>query len=267
MATRKQIYTRLREAIKASVHGAAAHLVVESITRILEPGDEARLKKELDYATGTRRWASVPTGDQELILRGLAEWAGGETVVARTVATPAVATQASINTKAGARAMMEQLMTELGEKHLGYPLQSKGWTCGFGNTKRALGRCFLGRRRIELSSHYVKVGTPDIIEDTIRHEIAHAIDYVTRGTSNHDRVWKAWAVKCGAAPNRCKDLRGTGIDLGYKAERYCPNCKKVNKRLHVMPARKAQTACASCCNEHNSGRWHPDFVFKYRRIK
>lgn len=59
--------------------------------------------------------------------------------------------------------------------------------------------------------YYIKISKhPDLLAnasiadcvDTVRHEAAHILDYMHRGDSGHDSVWKSWAVKVGAKPNR-----------------------------------------------------------------
>ncbi len=91
------------------------------------------------------------------------------------------------------------------------------------------------------------------MEDVARHEIAHAIDFETRGRSGHDHVWKEWARRCGADPSRVYE--GELLDdptspyvgrcrhpgCGYSRPFYravtatylCPRCKKKRVRSHL----------------------------------
>ena len=101
------------------------------------------------------------------------------------------------------RALALQLFDELGRELLGEPLQARGWTFGFDRARRRLGVCRIKDKRITLSSHLTRTLPLADVEDTIRHEIAHAIDAERRGRSNHDRTWKALARVCGATPGRC----------------------------------------------------------------
>ena len=101
------------------------------------------------------------------------------------------------------RALALRLMDELGRELLGEPLQSRGWTFGFDRARTRLGVCRIRDKRITLSSHLSRTLPPSEVEDTVRHEIAHAIDAERRGRSNHDRTWKAVARACGANPVRC----------------------------------------------------------------
>jgi predicted SprT family Zn-dependent metalloprotease len=74
----------------------------------------------------------------------------------------------------------------------------------FEDCKRSLGRCHYGRiKKITLSKWYVENNKEELVEDTILHEIAHALDYLERGYSNHDAPWKKICVRIGARPERC----------------------------------------------------------------
>jgi predicted SprT family Zn-dependent metalloprotease len=79
------------------------------------------------------------------------------------------------------------------------------WKFRFNKRKRALGLCSPRDRTIYLSSYFLnKVSDAETL-DTIRHEIAHALEAVRHGTSGHGPVWKAIAVEVGAKPERtCK---------------------------------------------------------------
>lgn len=103
------------------------------------------------------------------------------------------------------RALALQLMDELGRELLGDPLAVRGWTFGFDRARKRLGVCRIHEKRITLSTHLAQTLPAADVEDTVRHEIAHAIDAERRGRSSHDRTWKAIAVACGATPARCFD--------------------------------------------------------------
>ncbi len=97
------------------------------------------------------------------------------------------------------------LMDELGRTHAGARLHDLGWTFTFDRARTRLGLCSWRRGRVRVKqislSRFLseRLGWA-IMEDVARHEIAHALDFETRGRSAHDAVWKAWAVRCGADP-------------------------------------------------------------------
>lgn len=79
----------------------------------------------------------------------------------------------------------------------------KPWHFALNRRKRALGLCSPGKRTIYLSSYYLtKVSEVETL-DTIRHEIAHALDFDRNGKSDHGPRWKAIAREVGAKDERC----------------------------------------------------------------
>jgi predicted SprT family Zn-dependent metalloprotease len=146
-------------------------------------------------------------------------------------------------------------MRELGRAHLGRPLQDLGWSFSFDRARRRLGQCLWKRgdrsvKTISLSRALAAREGWTLMEDVARHEIAHALDYETRGRSAHDRTWKTWARRCGADPTRCYEgeladdpsspyvgrCPTTGCDYArpfYRAVRsayYCPRCEEASGR-------------------------------------
>ena len=101
-------------------------------------------------------------------------------------------------------------------------LIEKGWRFVFDNRRSALGRCSYSKKIIYLSRHHVTHDTDSNVIDTIKHEIAHALHYLSyaengregefglrhwtgrkwvRKIKPHGREWQMWAVKVGANPN------------------------------------------------------------------
>ncbi|MEL7302035.1 MAG: SprT-like domain-containing protein, partial [Pseudomonadota bacterium] len=142
-----------------------------------------------------------------------------------------------------ALALARRLMDALGRDLLGEPLQARGWTVGLDRARRRLGACHLSARRITLSAHLLPSLPPDEVEDTIRHEIAHAIDGERRGRTNHDGAWKAVARACGARPERTfrGDLPDDSAEAPYSA--VCPTCGATSG-LHRQPVHPRR--CRAC---------------------
>lgn len=140
------------------------------------------------------------------------------------------------------RTLALRLMDELGRELLGASLTARGWTFGFDRAKTRLGVCRIRDKRITLSSHLSRTLPPDEVEDTVRHEIAHAIDAERRGRSCHDRTWKAVAHACGAKPERCYsgDLPD---DPAAPYAATCPSCGATLDRYR-QPATPLR--CRSC---------------------
>jgi predicted SprT family Zn-dependent metalloprotease len=144
-----------------------------------------------------------------------------------------------------AEALAHQLMDEFGL----FP----EWSFGWDRAKKRFGKCNLQKKEISLSRYLTRLNPREQVEDTIRHEIAHAKDAEERGCSDHSMHWKRWAVKCGAKPTRCysSDLVNTP-DAPYYT--YCPNCETYSPRFRKMKKNRIY-ACGKCSDSFN-----PDYL-------
>ncbi|HEX9953562.1 MAG TPA: SprT-like domain-containing protein [Rubricoccaceae bacterium] len=136
------------------------------------------------------------------------------------------------------------LLDTLGPDVLGRPL--KGWTVRWDRARRRLGLCTWTRggrtvRVISLSRPLADALGWAVMDDVARHEIAHALDYETRGRSGHDAVWRNLAVRCGADPTAAYD--GPIPDDGTsRLVATCPGCgfarpfHRTPTRAYVCPA-------------------------------
>lgn len=122
-------------------------------------------------------------------------------------------------------ALAGRLFDELGRAHLGASLSSRGWTFAVDRARRRLGHCVVGpsgEKRITVARFVAQAGGT-LLDDTLRHEAAHALDWETRGRLAHDRIWRRWAVRCGAAPVATCPVRDAGpLDAPYRGR--CPRC-------------------------------------------
>lgn len=138
------------------------------------------------------------------------------------------------------------LMEHLGQQWLGTPLSTLGWTFHFDRARVRLGRCLFRQRGVyvralSLSQHHAAAGWTAEVEDTVRHEIAHAIDFEHRGTSSHDAIWKAWARLCGAKPKARAGERIADPEAPWRA--HCPTCS-YTLPLYRRPGRRY--VCPDC---------------------
>lgn len=153
------------------------------------------------------------------------------------------------------------LMDALGREQLGRSLRDLGWRIRFDRAKRRLGLCKWKRRGrpvrlLSLSRHFAARQGWNVMEDVVRHEIAHAIDYERRGRSLHDDVWKEIAEAVGADPTRIHE----GVEVDDPHSKYvgiCPSCE--TEHPFYRPVRRVH-ACPDCCRIHNGGR----FAHRYR---
>ncbi len=103
-------------------------------------------------------------------------------------------------------AAVERIAHGLMERNLANGAMPDGWTFGFDLAPSRAGVCRYREKRIDLSVSYCLAAARSDIEDTILHEIAHAI---VGPRHNHDRVWKAKAREIGCVGERCHRVQHT----------------------------------------------------------
>jgi hypothetical protein len=84
--------------------------------------------------------------------------------------------------------------------------QLEGWSFQFDNATQRAGCCTYQTRVISLAHAYARTAPDADIDDTLLHEIAHALVGKAHG---HDPVWQAKAVALGCAGRRCHDVQFT----------------------------------------------------------
>ena len=130
------------------------------------------------------------------------------------------------------------------------------WTVTSNNRKRAFGVCSYTNRQIELSSHLVPVMTDEAINDTIVHEIAHALC----PNHSHDNVWKQKCIELGGSGQRCggvekyKNGKDGMIDSHEKISKYTLTCPVCGEKYYLnrKPTR------AKGCGKHGGG-YKPEY--------
>jgi len=156
-----------------------------------------------------------------------------------------------------------------------FNLRELGWKIDYNNAKRSAGICQwswkvnpLGNRepqtkRVKISMYLLtqnlEEGKASEWEETIRHELAHAVDVEFRNKSNHDRIWTAIAkemLSSGRVTFTSDDLKD---DKESKYTLICDGCG-VEKKSHKK--KKRLSACGKCCREHNGGRYSLDYVLR-----
>jgi len=140
-----------------------------------------------------------------------------------------------------------------------FGLVGKGWSFVFnGRIKKAVGKCKPRKKAIEVSKTWFLDFGPkklaeegareDLFEDVVLHEIAHAVDFERRGTSDHSWKWKEVAREVGADPKRTCKIPKTLRALVAKWALKCPECGKANY-YHRKP--KANKSCGRCSSSYN----------------
>lgn len=122
------------------------------------------------------------------------------------------------------------------------------WGFKYSNTRRRLGGCVLDEKYIELSKHYVILNDFENIDDTLRHEIAHALtleEYGHRyalkgGIPPHGKEWKKYCRVTGANPRSKKNP--PAVPWRYLLD--CPSCGG-SGGINQLP-KNQQLFCGNC---------------------
>lgn len=147
------------------------------------------------------------------------------------------------------------------------------WKFGWSRSQTKIGECILDlvtpRYLIRLSRPFTLVNPREVVEETIRHEIAHALTYRDRALrgdrASHGPEWQANAIRVGARPEAYAGEEVTEPPRKWQAT--CPACGRVNGRHRWTPDMEGERACGVCCREHNDGEWDKRFVFVYSKIR
>ena len=112
------------------------------------------------------------------------------------------------------------------------------WRLELDFAKVRAGACHFGVKKITFSRNFLKNSNYDDIQDTILHEIAHALVGPQHG---HDKVWKEMARKLGCSAKRCHSLEFSK----YKWIRFCPNScweQKIHRKNSNLICKKCAAA-------------------------
>jgi hypothetical protein len=157
-------------------------------------------------------------------------------------------------------ARSRRLMTELGVVLRGRPLEATGWEFAFDRARTRLGCCSWergsgGKKLISISRPFSEAHGWALMEDVVRHEIAHALDVDARRTTDHGPQWKAWARRCGADTSRLYEATAE-IRLPPKYVGVCPSC---GDRIEYYRRPRRPGACAACCKKYSRGKYDKRF--------
>ena len=83
-------------------------------------------------------------------------------------------------------------------------LNAAGWTAKLDESRSRAGACHYTKKWILLSRLYVRAASAAQLDDTILHEIAHAL---VGPHHHHDAVWRAKARAIGCSGDRCHTLQ------------------------------------------------------------
>ncbi|MEE8425080.1 MAG: SprT family zinc-dependent metalloprotease [Elusimicrobiota bacterium] len=120
----------------------------------------------------------------------------------------------------------------------------RAWSFAFDHSRRRFGMCSPRARRIQLSRHLTALNSSVQVEDTILHEISHALAFLKyRRNVGHGPRWKAIAREVGADPRRCYDAAAVKLPAApYLAK--CPAGHEFPRLKRFRRRRKV--SCAKC---------------------
>lgn len=138
-------------------------------------------------------------------------------------------------------------------------LLERGWSFGYHKQLGALGTCHRREKTIKISSKLLMANietTAHNFEDTIRHEIGHAINAELGEPRGHGPQWKHYGPQLGYTVMR------SSKDVKTPKEKWtltCNNCGHSYKRFRLTKSVRNGAACAICCKKHNGGKWTDKF--------
>jgi predicted SprT family Zn-dependent metalloprotease len=147
-------------------------------------------------------------------------------------------------TKAATPITEKHALVERKAKRLMKKFGLDGWQFEWMRSQIVLGGCLYHEKIIQLSLPFVEHCPSDEVEDTIRHEIAHALVYNLHGSkvAAHGPEWVKMCKVTGANPDAtCK---AKGMPNGAWLAR-CPNCKEEDDR-HGQPRKRWGLYCPDC---------------------
>lgn len=146
--------------------------------------------------------------------------------------------------------LAEELMTQHG-------LIARGWRFELDGAKRRLGCCHRDSMVISVSKHLSALNGPEIIRNTMLHEIAHALAGPGAG---HGRKWQSLAISIGCDGQRC--YSGT---VAVPKAPYIGVCPNPDCGHSTTAHRRRNVACRDCCTRFNSGKYSVAFKLKWSK--
>lgn len=139
----------------------------------------------------------------------------------------------------------KQIAIELIEEHC--PEYTFAWS----NGKVIFGNCDYHKKKISISKTLTLLNSENVVIDTIKHEIAHALN---KGYG-HNNKWRLTCIQLGCNPSRCY----SGNEVINPKGKYifvCPNC---DNRVEYYRKNKYDLSCGKCCNKYNNGKYSEKF--------
>ncbi len=135
-----------------------------------------------------------------------------------------------------ARSLAHRLLAEFGLTDWRFEFMSR-------RAVRRFGDCNHTKKTIRLSPVLTEMNDASEVEDTLRHEIAHALCHPSDG---HNRRFYAMCQKVGATPTRCYDQSVNAPPRKPKAPSYRRRCPGCERTWYYRGPISALRACGQC---------------------
>lgn len=123
------------------------------------------------------------------------------------------------------------------------------------------GTAYSGKSLINLNPRLREFGDAEI-DRTFRHELAHLLAHHRAGRrriSPHGREWQQACRDLGLTDEkRCHNLPLPRRQMTARHFYHCPECAQELKRVRPL---RGKSACLTCCQRHNDGRYSDRFRF------
>jgi len=125
---------------------------------------------------------------------------------------------------------------------------------------RRFGDCNHAKKTIRLSPVLTVMNEMGEVEETIRHEIAHAL---CRPTDGHNSAFYAMCRTVGATPARCCDATVNAPPQQRRPRRYRRRCPTCERTWYYRGPIHAARACGQCrtlviIEKHLDAGWQPE---------
>lgn len=128
-------------------------------------------------------------------------------------------------------------------------LMDLGWDFTLDNAKKRFGLCSPRKKLISIS-YQLSVNNywnPDIVRNTVLHEIAHAIHWELYKEASHNWLWNRIALAIGCDGERCY----SPDDVTTVSSKYTLVCPVCGHEYHKHRIPKRSGSCSKCSNRYD----------------
>jgi predicted SprT family Zn-dependent metalloprotease len=152
----------------------------------------------------------------------------------------------------------ENLFYKLRDKHNVCERSGYVWDFRFDDAKKRFGRCDHINKTISMSRVLVEINRRPVVEDTILHELAHAL---VGASEAHGPRWRLVAKSLGCTGKVSVTRKDANVPYQWLGT--CPSC-----RLNFWRDRIGTRSlyCSFCCKRYNSGKVSKEYLVSWTEI-